>query len=40
MISKGKKLPRTERIRLTTVTAILSDHFNDTFPDFLSLAGC
>jgi len=37
MIANGKKLAHTEKIRLTTVSAILAEHFNDTFPDFLSL---
>jgi FkbM family methyltransferase len=36
-VSNGQKLLRTEKIRLTTVSAVLSSYFNDTFPDFLSL---
>lgn len=37
MVGNGKKLARTEKIRLTTVSAVLADCFNGTFPDFLSL---
>jgi FkbM family methyltransferase len=37
LVSNGQKLLRTEKIRVTTVSAVLSDYFNDTFPDFLSL---
>ena len=37
MLSAGKKLARTKKIKLTTVSAILADHFNGTFPDFLNL---
>jgi FkbM family methyltransferase len=37
LVSNGKKLARAEKIRLTTVSKILSDHFNGSFPDFLTL---
>lgn len=37
LVCNGQKLLRTEKIRLTTVSAVLSSYFNDTFPDFLSL---
>jgi hypothetical protein len=37
MINNGKKLARIERISLTTVSAILANYFNNSFPDFLNL---
>jgi len=37
MVRAGKKLLRTEKVRLTTISTVLAKHFGDAFPDFLTL---
>jgi FkbM family methyltransferase len=37
MVSNGKKQAAVAKIRLTTVSDVLANHFNDKCPDFLSL---
>jgi FkbM family methyltransferase len=37
MILAGKELREIKKVKLTTITKVLNDHFNGQFPDFLSI---
>ena len=37
MVAQGKLLSETKKIRLTTIDAVLEKHFNNQFPDFMSI---
>lgn len=37
MVKSGKKLAHTAKVNLTTIDAVLAEHFQGQFPDFLSL---
>jgi len=37
MVAQGKLLSEIKKIRLTTIDAILEKHFNNQFPDFMSI---
>jgi len=37
LVASGKKLARTEKVKLVTVETVLTGHFNDRCPDFLTL---
>jgi FkbM family methyltransferase len=37
MISMGKDIKRTQKVKLTTLAKILETHFDNRFPDFMSL---